>query len=118
MDNMSRDLRPILRPGIPPMPIELEQFDRGISMHEARSKASTVQRILSLPPHDQRRSIIIETALLCSNPTLIDAFFAEEPLEEDFADGAASRDFQEQSLATAIDNARAKQARAGCPMRL
>jgi hypothetical protein len=103
---------------VPPMPAELEPFDRDITMQEARSEAQKVRRILSLPLHDQGRSMNVEIPLPCADPTLIESFFADVPLEEDFDDGPASIDYQAQSLATAIDNARAKQACAGCPMRL
>jgi hypothetical protein len=102
---------------VPEMPLELQPFDREITMSEARAEARAVWQLMALPEHDQNRSMRTEASIRCSDPNLIAAFFPEFPLEEDFAEGTASIEYEAELVAAKIDNARAKQACADCPMR-
>jgi len=99
------------------MPVELEQYDRAISMREARSEARNVYQVWLLPQLDRRRSMRTESQLPCADPGVIEAFFPEWPDAEDF-DGAGSANFQVETTVAEIDVAMAKQACDNCPLRL
>ena len=102
---------------IPQMPVDLEMYDRALTMREARREARNVYEVWLLPQNDRRRSMQTETRLPCSEPGVIESFFPEWPDTEDF-NGEASTEFQVEVIAAEIDVALAKQACHACPMRL